>query len=365
MNNEWKIFLADNGAAFTDKQVKDFGNPHREQQASVSGTVMTDLSHLGVIRASGADAATFLQGQLTNDIKQVDEKHAQISGYCNPQGRLLAIFQIFHYQGDYYLLLPSSLLHETLERIKKYVMMAKITLEDVSDDWVRFGVCGKQASEYLLPLVETLPGALNEASHHTTSDKEAICTLFIAGATPRYLVFGPAKAMKTLWGKLDVHTAAVGASNWDWHDIQAGLPVIYPETIGRFIPQMVNLDAFDGINFQKGCYTGQEIIARLHYRGKVKRRMYLAHMPLDSQEKPPLPGDILYYDQSEQDSKAIGYIARCQAAPDSGISILAVILVALADKGLKEGNIHWQSTTGPCLELRQLPYSIEDTADEN
>jgi len=187
-----------------------------------------------------------------------------------------------------------------------------------------------------------------------------LCVLHIAAAeVPRYLVFGPPAVMQTLWGKLDVHAAAVGAHNWGWHDIQAGLPAVYPETIGSFIPQMVNLDAFDGINFKKGCYTGQEIIARLHYRGKLKRRLYLAHITTESTTSPPQPGDILYHEDIDPESQAIGHIVRCQPAPEGGISVLAVIVIELAGSGLKNGKIHWQSATGPVLEPRQLPYSID------
>ena len=361
MNHEWKIFLEDAGAHIDNGIVLDLGNPKREQQASVSGTVITDLSHLGVIRATGADAASFLQGQLTNDINQVDDRHSQISGYCNPQGRLLAIFQIFTFQGAYYLLLPSSLLNETLERLRKYIMIAKVDLSDVSDDWVRIGVYGKQAGTLLQPLLDTLPDR-----QHSASISDEFCALHIASAqVPRYLIFGPVATMKTLWGKLDVHAAAVGASNWGWHDIQAGLPVVYPETIGSFIPQMVNLDAFDGINFKKGCYTGQEIIARLHYRGKVKKRMYLAHIARDGIATPPQPGDILYHDQAGQESQVIGHIVRCQPDPDGGLSVLAVIVIEQANNGLQQGNIHWQSATGPVLEPRQLPYTVAEDADRS
>jgi len=356
MNNDWKTFLEDAGAVFDNGIVQDFGNPQREQQASVSGTVMTDLSHLGVIQASGEDAASFLQGQLTNDINQVDEQHCQISGYCNPQGRLLAIFQIFRFQGDYFLLLPSSLLHETLERLKKFILMSKVAIKDASDDWVRIGIYGKQASERLQPLLDSLPD-----TQHSACVSAGLCTLPVStGSVPRFLVFGPPADMQNLWNKLNVHLAPVGASNWGWHDIQAGIPVVYPETIGSFIPQMVNLEAFDGINYKKGCYTGQEIIARLHYRGKLKRRMYLAYIARDGFDTPPQPGDILYHDQADQESKAIGHIARCQPAPDGGISVLAVIVIELANTGLKQGHIHWQSTTGPVLEARPLPYATEE-----
>jgi hypothetical protein len=253
------------------------------------------------------------------------------------------------------------LIHETLERLKKYTLMAKVELKDVSDDWVRIGVYGKKAEAQLQPLLNTLPDRL-----HTASVTGDLCTLYVAAAqVPRYLVFGPVAAMQTLWGKLDVHAGTVGASNWGWHDIKAGLPVVYPETIGSFIPQMVNLDAFAGINFKKGCYTGQEIIARLHYRGTVKRRMYLAHIARNGFDTPPQPGDILYSDQPEQGDQAIGHIVRSQPAPDGGQSILAVIVIEVAKTGLTDGKIHWQSPSGPVLEPRQLPYALPGDSESD
>jgi folate-binding protein YgfZ len=356
MNNDWRTFLDDAGAVFDDGIVHDFGNPKREQQASVSGTVMTDLSHLGVIRARGDDAATFLQGQLTNDINAVDDKHCQLSGYCNPQGRLLAIFQIFSHDGDYYLLLPASLIHETLERLRKFVLMARAELDDVSDDWVRIGVYGKQAGQRLQDLLDT---ALPDAQHNAGSSGK-FKLLYLPGHSPRYMVFGPPQDMQGLWNSLDVHAAAVGAHNWGWQDIRAGLPVVYPETIGNFIPQMVNLDLLDAINFKKGCYTGQEIVARLHYRGKVKRRMYLAEIPRIDADTLPQPGDILYDDRHDEADKASGHIVRCQSSPSGGISLLAVITAETARSGLDGGHIHWRSATGPVLAPAPLPYSVPE-----
>ena len=354
MNNDWRAFLSNSGAVFDGDIVKDFGNPQREQQASVGGTVITDLSHLGVIRAQGDDAATFLQGQLTNDIKQVDENHSQLSGYCNPQGRLLAVFQIFTYKGDYYLLLPATLTQETLERLRKFILMSRVTLDDVSNDLVRIGVYGKQAGPRLQSVLDT---RLPDSEQNATSFGD-FTLLYVPGHTSRYLVCGPADKMQDLWNKLDVHAAAVGAYNWGWQDIQAGLPVVYPETIGSFIPQMVNLDLLGAINFKKGCYTGQEIVARLHYRGKLKRRMYLADIPRG--ETSPQAGDILYDDRLTDEGKAIGHIVRCQPSPSGTVSLLAEITIEQARSGLKDGHIHWQSPEGPVLTPIPLPYVIPD-----
>lgn len=354
MNSDWHTFLSNAGAVFDDGIVRDFGNPEREQQASVGGTVITDLSHLGVIRARGDDAASFLQGQLTNDINEVNEKHYQLSGYCNPQGRLLAIFQIYSYRGDYYLLLPATLTQDTLERLRKFILMSRVTLDDVSDELVRIGIYGKQAGQRLQ---NVLNGTLPDADRNTVSDDD-MALLYIPGHSPRYLLCGAPEKMQDLWTRLDVHAAAVGAYNWGWQDIQAGLPVVYPETIGSFIPQMVNLDLLDAINFKKGCYTGQEIVARLHYRGKLKRRMYLAEIPRGNDS--PQPGDILYDDRLSDEGKAVGHIVRCQPSPSATVSLLAVISIEQAREGLPDGHIHWQSPSGPVLTPAPLPYEVSD-----
>ncbi len=354
MNTDWQELLNEEGANFADDIITDFGNPERERQATVSGTVITALSHLGVIKVTGTDAATFLQGQLTNDIKQLSEESFQYSGYCNPQGRLLAIFQIFQLNGDHYLLLPRSLVDETLERLKKYTLMSKVTLKDSSDEWAIMGLFGKQAEECLHAIINTdLPTTPYAAI--TWNDVKIIHT---TGPGYRFMIFGQFSACKPLWTQLRGVAAAVGAYNWGWHDIQAGIPTVYPETSASFIPQMVNLDCFNGINFKKGCYTGQEVIARLHYRGKLKRRMYLAHIPDLANDQMPQPGDILYHDEADTEGKAIGQVVRCQPSPDGGYSILAVIVIELADKGLKNGQLHWQSATGPTLMGQPLPYQF-------
>ncbi len=315
MDSRWQAFLEDAGAVFADGVVASFGNPQREIRIATAGPLLADLSHLGTIVVTGDDARTFLQGQLTNDIAQIESGHCQWSGYCNPQGRLLALFRVFFHEGGYHLELPRSLLEPTLERLRKYVLLSKVTLEDGGDCLARVGYSGPDSEAELAAAVGSVPGAVNEVVH-----AGELTVARIAGPLPRFVIQGRPQAMEKLWSVLDVHAAPVGAPVWEYLDILAGLPMICPETAGMFVPQHVNLDLVDGVSFQKGCYVGQEVVARLHYRGKSKRRMHRLHV--DSDEV-PAPGTPLYGRSAGQ---AAGNLVRAAPSPEGGCEALAVIV---------------------------------------
>ncbi len=345
MDSRWQAFLEDAGAVISDGAVDHFGNPRRELSIGTTGNVLCDLSHLGIITAAGDDAMAFLQGQLTNDISQVDSRHGQLSGYCTPQGRLLAIFRIFIRDKTYHLELPRPLLDSTLERLRKYVLMSKVKLEDSGDCLVRMGFAGPDSEAELAALVTCdLPAADNEVS-----SGEDLTITRIAGPVPRFIIHGKTAAMEKLWSQLDVRAAPVGRQVWDRLDILAGLPVVLPETVEAFIPQTVNLDLVGGISFKKGCYTGQEIVARLHYRGAVKRRMRLVHIASD---EPPAPGSAIV---TGKGGKQAGTVVLAAPSPDGGSDALAVIINDQAGEALC-----LQAPGQPPVELREMPYPLPD-----
>ncbi|MCC6302592.1 MAG: folate-binding protein YgfZ [Gammaproteobacteria bacterium] len=317
MNPRWNDFLLEAGARIAGDRVEDFGNPSRELQASASGDVIADLSHRGLIRVHGADAAKFLQGQLTNDIHLVDEDRSQLSGYCSPKGRLLALPRVFRRDDAYYLQLPRDLLEVTLARLKKYVLISKVTLEDAGEALIGLGLAGPRAAAILADLVPHVP-----AGPDSVRRGGDLSILRLPGGRPRFALYGPVAAMEQAWTALAAHAAPVGAGAWDRYDILAGIPDIRPATIDEFIPQTVNLELLDGINFKKGCYTGQEIIARLHYRGSVKRRMYLGRADV---EPAPAPGTPLY--AAGGDGQAVGHVVSACPAPAGGSELLAVVAV--------------------------------------
>lgn len=219
------------------------------------------LNSFGLLKISGPDAKKFLQGQLTCHLDDVDAKGSQLSALCQPQGRVIALFYIFKDADDYYLLLPQSMLAMTQTALKKYAVFFKTTLTDASDNFILIGV----------------------KSDATLDSTHAISIPISEG---RAISVRPITA-----GNL-VETATLSELDWHLANIFAGIPTIYPETSGKFLPHDLNLHLLNAISFNKGCYTGQEIIARMQYRGKLKNHLY--HTIVTAPIAPTLGGDIYY-----------------------------------------------------------------------
>ena len=347
MKPEWLDFLNDAGAEIENNRVVSFGNIEREQRMIHSGLVICDLSHHGLISVDGEDAADFLQGQLTNDVRDVSPNHSQLSAYCTHKGRMLANFRVFKRGDSYYLCLPQSLLESTLKRISMFILMSKVSIKDGSNSLVRIGVSGPKADQQLGDLLSELPKETDD-----TCQTDGYTIIRCAGAMPRYEIYGELEPMKKLWGHLDVNAAPVGADQWEMLDIEAGIPTIYPETSEAFVPQMVNMQVINGVSFQKGCYTGQEVVARMQYLGKLKRRMFRVHIDTDEAVK---PGDKLF-SKGSTSGQGTGQIVTAQIDSDGGYSALAVIDISDAEKG--ELLLHDEN--GPSITVQSLPYTIEE-----
>ncbi|MBK8181697.1 MAG: folate-binding protein YgfZ [Candidatus Competibacteraceae bacterium] len=351
MNVKWRTVLEPAGAVLASDQVVSFGEVETELRSALAGDICCDLSHLALIAARGADSETFLQGQLTCDLRQVTADRSRIGAYCTPKGRALACFRLFRRDDAYSLELPCSLVEPTLARLRKYVMRAKTTLEDASDATARMGVAGANAGRLL---VEHGVLATAEMAADTVWQPDNLTVIRLSGSVPRFELHGPPEALATLWSKLATNAVPVGAEAWRLLDILAGTPVVYPETVEAFVPQMLNLDLLNGVNFQKGCYTGQEIVARAHYLGKLKRRMVLARV--DSPAL-PRPGDPLFSPQADA-SQSAGQLADAARHPDGGHAVLAVASIEFAE----QGPLQLGDANGPALRLEPLPYRFEATS---
>lgn len=350
MDDAWKNDLAESGAVFDDNgAIAHFGAASAEAVAATRADVIAPLSAFGLIGATGADTAQFLQGQLTSDVRRVDEGHSQLSGYCTPKGRLLAILRLFRRGDDYRLLLPASLLEPTLMRLSRYVLRSKVTLTRA--DLAGFGLSGPSAARLLNTLGASTPAAVDEVTH-----AGELSVLRIAGHHPRFMIFGPHAAIATAWRTLRAEARPVGEAAWALLDIVNGIPHVEPGAVEEFIPQTVNLDLLGAIAFDKGCYTGQEIIARLHYRGTLKRRMYLAHCAADAA---PGAGEAIAAPGGEQ---AVGHVVNAAADPDGGFLLLASLVQEQALQGglrLRRAD----GSDGAALTLRDLPYLAAGAAD--
>lgn len=347
MKPEWLDFLKNAGAEIKNNTVISFGNIVRERRIVQTGLTIFDLSHLGLISVEGEDAADFLQGQLTNDVRDVSLQHSQLSAYCNHKGRMLANFRLFKRDDSYYLQLPLSLLEPTLKRISMFILMSKVNMKDSSNSLIGMGVAGPQADQQLAEHITDLPtnaDDVTQASGYTV--------IKLAGPTPRYHIYGSLESIQMLWSQLDVDAAPVGAGPSEVLDINAGIPTIYPETSESFVPQMTNMQAINGVNFQKGCYSGQEVVARMQYLGKLKRRMFKIQIATDEAVN---RGDKLFCEGSTS-GQGTGQVVLAQPNPDGGFSALAVADI----NDLETGNIKLHDAEGPSITVDDLPYSIEE-----
>ncbi|MGD2160874.1 MAG: folate-binding protein YgfZ [Gammaproteobacteria bacterium] len=351
MKHEWKEFLQNAGAEFEDDCVATFGNPERERRIIHTGDLFCDLSHFGIIAAYGDDAAEFLQAQFTNDINQVDETHSQLSALCSPKGRMLCNLRIFRREQTYYLVLPYELLEAALSRLRMFVLRSRVTLEDASDALMGIGASGNKMVEHLGDSVGKLPENIDEAVEY-----QDYTIIRVAGVVPRYEIYGLLEAMKKLWQTLDVHATPVGANIWELLNIQAGIPVITAASIDAYVPQMANMQLINGVSFTKGCYPGQEIVARMHYLGKLKRRMY--RIGFDAREKPATGTPLVT--ESSTASQDIGAILSAQQNPDGNYEALAVIQVNDAENS----KLMLGDASGPEVTILDLPYAFEQEADK-
>ncbi|MCW9023992.1 MAG: folate-binding protein YgfZ [Gammaproteobacteria bacterium] len=348
MNTEWRDFLEQQGAQIESEQVTGFDNGG-DISTLAEKTIIADLSHFSLIKVSGEEAMDFLQNQFSNDIKDVTEQQSQLSAYCSPKGRILASFRIFKQADDYYLELSADLLEPTLKRLRMFVMRSKVVLDDVSNDWARIGLAGQQAESLLQPHFSTIPAE----PHQSVSEKGA-SLIRLAGDIPRFEIHGMPSTLITIWSDLQSQAQTAGRAVWDWFDIKAGIPVINAKTVEAFVPQMVNFSTIGGVSFTKGCYPGQEVVARMHYLGKLKRRMYLAHVESDS---PPDAGMELYTQtDADGEPQSCGKIVQAQPSPAGGFDLLAVLQIAHATNPIQLGE------TGPEITISDDPYPVSNEA---
>jgi folate-binding protein YgfZ len=292
------------------------------------------LADRGVIRASGSDAATFLQGQLTNDVASLDARSSRLAGFCSAKGRLQASFVVWRPAEDEFLLAcASDLLAATLKRLSMFVLRAKCKLSDASGDVALFGVAGEAAAARLDDL------AVWQARRDGAT---TLVRLPDAAGERRALLAVPS-------GDQSAMPAAAGLSpeTWRWLEVESGIVTIEAATVDRFVPQMVNFELVGGVDFRKGCYPGQEVVARSQYRGTTKRRALL----FDCDAVPAAGQDVF---ASGAPGEPAGTVANGAANPfRAGGSALVEIRLAAAGEDLRLA-----AADGPTLRRRELPYAV-------
>ena len=346
MNQDWQNFLSQQGAQIQDGVVQHFGDLHNELIATRDGTVLCDLSQFGTIKVSGEEAQKFLQNLLSNDINTINLKTAQLGSFNSPKGRMLATFLIWQQGADYYLQLPRSLVVSMHKKFSMYVMRSKVKLSDVSDEMVCLGISGNNAADLIRQNLGEIPKTdWAAAQHGNASVIHLTANRFQINTTPQDAA--------TLWSDLLAVAQPAGSGCWDWLNIRAGIPVVTPATQEQFVLQMANLDVLGGVSFKKGCYPGQEIVARTHYLGKQKRRMFLAHVKSDNATA---AGDELF--SVDMPGQPCGMVINASAAPGGGVDLLAVMQISSRESQ----KVQLHSAQGETLNFLPLPYSLPSDA---
>ena len=299
-----------------------------------------ELSDSALISFAGNDAAAFLHAQLTSDVLGLRAPSTQYSGYCSPKGRLLATFLVWRLEDEIVLQLPASLRETIQARLARYVLRAKVTVSDATSRYALFGVAGRGAAAATQATVGSAPAAL----HQVTGDSVVRAT---AIPLDRFLLLAPADHAPALRERLEAVCTRGESGGWRALEVEAGIPVITEASQDEYVPQMVNLDLVGGVSFSKGCYPGQEIVARMHYLGRLKQRMY--HVRVDAAGDLPT-GSPLY-------SPEFGAEQACGAILYSGVSgeALAVLQKASAASAVRYG-----APDGPVVELLPPPYTLPE-----
>ncbi|MCI5067193.1 folate-binding protein [Acidovorax sp.] len=288
------------------------------------------LSHLGVIRVEGDDAAKFLHGQLTQDFALLGMDQARLAAFLSAKGRMQASFIGFKRGAAEVLLVCSrDLLPPTLKRLSMFVLRAKAKLTDATHDFALFGLAG-----------EAVPGGSQPAWTKTDLGAASIVHLYPADGQPRALWVAPASEPAPAGPALD-------AALWQWSEVKSGVATLTTPVVEAFVPQMLNYESVGGVNFKKGCYPGQEVVARSQFRGTLKRRAYIAHAAAEV----AVGAEVFNTTDLEQ---PCGTVVQVAAAPGGGFDTI----VSLQISATQEGSLQVGADNGAALALLPLPYPL-------
>lgn len=240
-----------------------------------------DLSYLGLLKITGEDAKKFLQGQLTCNLEEISATETRLGAHCNPKGRIISLFRLFYFHDSFYLQMPREMISLAIQALKKYAVFFKVQLHDASNELICLGFIGDQLNQF----ISSLP-----KKPHESVQINDLFIINIPNKKIRYAIFGNMDAISSLWGKIHSDIPLLSSNQWKYDDIESKLAQIYPETSEKFLPHELDLHQHNGISFNKGCYTGQEIIARMHYRGKLKTQ--LQHILIKSDVSPERGKDL-------------------------------------------------------------------------
>jgi folate-binding protein YgfZ len=296
---------------------------------------VTQLTHLGLIRAQGEDAAKFLHSQLTSDFSLLGLHEARLASFCNAKGRMQASFIGFKLgPNDILLLCSGDLLATTLKRLRMFVMRAKLTLSDASGEFTVFGIGG----DALINASKSIASYSSKVWAKHEFINGSLINLYPADGVARALWVAPVGALPPAGDELT-------PTQWAWSEVRSGIATVTQPIFEALVPQMLNFESVGGVNFKKGCYPGQEVVARSQFRGTLKRRAYLA-----ASLEPLRAGEDLF---SESDpTQPCGVVVQVAPAPTGGYEAI----VSMQISAFNTGGIHASNLHGAALTLTAPPY---------
>ncbi|WP_261843960.1 CAF17-like 4Fe-4S cluster assembly/insertion protein YgfZ [Aliamphritea ceti] len=304
---------------------------------------ITPLTHLGIFNVIGTEAEKFLQGQISCDMRDINNGFSRLASHNNVKGSMISLSRVMPAEGGFWLRTNRQILSNAQSVLNKYMMFSKADSKDISDTVVGLGIQGNDAVQALSALSSELPTETDQFVN-----LEGGVLIKVPGE--RYELWLEVEQAEQVLSALATDGALTGSENWLLSEIQQGIPSLTPDTLETFIPQMTNLQAFEGVSFRKGCYTGQEIITRLQHRGKLKRPMFRLKVQADTT---PVAGTVL----ATAARASVGNVVCSAPAGEGEYELLAVMLKDVFDDG--EQSIHLESVEGPQLERLSLPYVLD------
>lgn len=331
-------FLKSKGAHFEQNRLTGFSQPPLPNRQAPTLSV---LSSQGLLEITGADAERFLQGQLTSNVAALDTGHYQPSAACTPKGRMFSNFDLVHLERGYLLAMHNGLVDNMVSSLSKYAVFFKTELK-ANDTHVGLGLSGDGINE----VIQSLFGSIPQGNAVTQVNQGWL--MEVPGLCPRYEFWLPISELEDYWYKLVPRFTPTSEDHWQLLDIEAVQPKLTPEALEKYIPQHFNLASLGYISFRKGCYTGQEIVARMQNLGQLKSRTYR----LTSAEFLPIEPMTKVFDGK---GKSIGeIILSIIPTTGSGTEILAVIRSEAAEAN----DVYLQPKAKQPLEVQPTPYEI-------
>jgi len=331
INTKWQAYLKTVGHFDETQNSVTFCEQKKNIEALEEKLNIIPLTQLAFIKVSGADALSFLNGQLTCDLSELSTKRCTFGAHCSAKGKVQNFYRICHYPDDnsaYLLILQKDSLNSSLKLLKKYSLFSEVNIEDVSQILAAVCLHGNQLSDFLK---DTLNEYNSQDINHVTpipinSNSSTGSILQLRGKINRILLVAPVEALITFWQSKLTNFFKLNSNTWELLEIRAGIPIIYPETTNCFFPHYLNLPTIDAVSFNKGCYIGQEVITRMQFRGKSNKHMHRAFIEVKDKNISGLDlvGQNIVSIQN-QSIINVGTIIVCSPTQDNQYELLTVI----------------------------------------